>query len=391
MISDVLGGRFAGNSYGDHAGVSAADSPAPLPLMHTRSRPILRRVTLALVALATLGLAACDEGAAVEEAELIRPVRLVTAGETQALEARRFVGRVDAVSTVDLSFQVGGRIAQIPVRQGALIEEGETIAALEPDDYDLALREAQLQYDLAARDLDRKRELVAREAISTAAFEQSEIEYGLRRVALDNAERNQAHTTITAPFDALVTRRLADAFSNVQAGTPIVRLQDVTELRVHINVPENLIGLVTRPEMFRMEAVFPERPDAVLPLTYREHATEPDAIAQTYQVTLALAQPYDGTILPGKTVSVRVSLVDDMIREAMTLPVSAVDTTPDGDFRVWIYDGETQSVSAREVALGDVSEDYIALRNGVSPGEQVVAAGAHLMREGLRVRPFESF
>jgi RND family efflux transporter MFP subunit len=369
-----------------------AEAGAPSrPALRRAFRSIIRPFALGLVALATLGLAACNEGAAVEEAELIRPVRLVTAGETQALEARRFVGRVDAVSTVDLSFQVGGRIADIPVRQGTLIAQGETIAALEPDDFDLALREAQLQYDLAARDLERKRELVAREAISTAAFEQSEIEHGLRRVALDNAERNRAHTTITAPFDALVTRRLADPYANVQAGTPIVRVQDVTELRVHINVPENVIGLVAQPEMFRIEAIFPDRPDEALPLTYREHATEPDAIAQTYEVTLALEAPFDGTILPGMTVSVRVSLAGAAAQAAMTLPVSAIDTTPDGDFRVWIYDPDTQSVSARGVALGDVSEERIAVREGVAPGEQVVAAGAHLMREGLRVRPFESF
>jgi RND family efflux transporter MFP subunit len=348
-------------------------------------------LAIALVALAGLGLAGCQEGAAVEESEQIRPVRLITAGETEALRERRFVGRVDAVSTVDLSFQVGGRITEIPVRQGTLLAEGDTIATLETDDYELALREARLQYDLAERDLTRKRELVAREAISTAAFEQSEIEYGLRRVALDNAERNLTHTTITAPFDALVTRRLADPFANVQAGTAIVRVQDVTELRVHINVPENLIGLVSHPEMFRIEAVFPERPDTVLPLTYREHATEPDAIAQTYQVTLALEEPFDGTILPGKTVSVRVSLAQEMVQAAMTLPVSAVDTSPEGDFRVWIYDPESQAVAARLVELGEVESDRITLRGGIEPGEQVVAAGAHLMREGLRVRPFESF
>jgi RND family efflux transporter MFP subunit len=374
---------------GNPAGGLAAIAPPPRPTERRRATGIA--LALSLVALATLGLAGCQEGAAVEEAEQIRPVRLITAGETQDLTARRFVGRVDAVSTVDLSFQVGGRIADIPVRQGTLLAEGETIATLEPDDYELALREAQLQYDLAARDLERKRELVAREAISTAAFEQSEIEYRLRRVALDNAERNRAHTTITAPFDALVTRRLADPFANVQAGTPIVRVQDVTELRVHINVPENVIGLVANPEMFRIEAIFPDRPDAALPLTYREHATEPDAIAQTYQVTLALEQPFDGTILPGMTVSVRVSLAAGIVQEAMTLPISAIDTAPEGDFRVWVYDPDRQSVSAREVALGDVGEDRIAVREGVAPGEQVVAAGAHLMREGLRVRPFDSF
>ena len=278
-----------------------------------------------------------------------------------------------------------GAIADIPVPQGAPRREGETIATLEPYDYEIATS-ARRSGNTISRSATskRKRELVARESISTAAFEQSKIEYRLRRVALDNAERNRDHTTIAAPFDALVTRRIADPYANVQAGTPIVRVQDVTELRVHINVPVSVIGLVSNPDMFRIEAVFPDRPDEPLPLTYREHATEPDAIAQTYEVTLALDVPFDGTILPGMTVSVRVSLAAARAQEMMTLPVSPIRYGSRGDFRIWVI---RSGYPRRWPPRGSRSAMWWRNRiaggwTGWAPSEAVVAAGAHLMREG---------
>src|SRR5690606_9076759 len=185
-------------------------------------------------------------------------------------------------------FQVGGRIVDMPVQQGTFVPKGSLIAALDPSDYQLAVREAELQLEQAARDLERTRTLLERGTLSRASLDQAETAHNLRQVALDTARRNLAYTRIVAPFDALVTRRLVDPFTNVPAGAHIVRVQNVEEFRVHINVPENLMGALSAPERLVAEAVFSNAPEQPLPLTYREHETEPDAVAQTYRVTFGL-------------------------------------------------------------------------------------------------------
>ncbi len=357
-----------------------------------RNAPRWQRVAIwsALVLLVIL-LVRCSSDGDGDSVERLRPVRLHQVGEGTLSQVRHFVGRVDAVSTVDLSFQVGGRIVELPVQQGSVVPAGSLIAALDPADYRLALQEAELQLDQAGRDLERNQSLYERGSISRASLDQAETAYSLRRVALDTARRNLAYTRITAPFAALVTRRLVDPFINVQAGTQIVRVQNVEEFRVHINVPENLMSALENPDAIKAEAVFQSHPDQPVVLTYREHETEPDAVAQTYRVTFGMARQELINVLPGMTVTVRVRAAATAASEFHEVPQSALDSDETGAFRVWVYDPATHTVQARPVNLLGVNEDGLALLAGLNGDEQIVSAGLHLLHDGMRVMPFDGF
>ena len=72
------------------------------------------------------------------------------------------------------------------------------------------------------------------------------------------------------------------------------------------------------------------------------------------------------------------------------IPASARDTTEGGDFRVWVYDPDEGTVSPREVTVGELSDDAVMLVAGVQPGESIAAAGVHLLRDGMRVKPLDN-
>lgn len=74
-----------------------------------------------------------------------RVVKLFETGQQQAFSGRRFVGRVDAVSTVNLAFQVGGRLTTFPAVQGTTLAKGELIAQLDQTDYALQVRAAEAE------------------------------------------------------------------------------------------------------------------------------------------------------------------------------------------------------------------------------------------------------
>ncbi|MFN3714078.1 MAG: efflux RND transporter periplasmic adaptor subunit [Alcanivoracaceae bacterium] len=345
----------------------------------------------ALLVLMALWLVRCGSGNGDVSDERPRPVKLYQVGEGSLSAVRHFVGRVDAVSTVDLSFRVGGRIVELPVQQGALLRAGSLIAALDPADYQLAVREAELQLEQAGRDLERTRSLYERGSISRANLDQTETAHNLRRVGLDTARRNLAYTRITAPFDALVTRRLVDPFTNVSAGAEIVRVQNVEEFRVHINVPENLMGALDQAEAIIAEAVFQSRPDQPQVLTYREHETEPDAVAQTYRVTFGMPRNDTLNVLPGMTVTVRLRAALPAEVAFADIPPSAIDSDEHGDFRVWVFDVDTGTVSPRPVMLLGLNGEGRALVTGLVGDEQIVSAGLQLLHDGMRVMPFDGF
>lgn len=324
------------------------------------------------------------------------PVRVEVVGKASGTATRHFVGRLEAVSTVDLSFEVGGRLAQLPVREGQIVSKGDLVAALDPTDFELAVRQAEVQRALALKELARYRKLLKRDNVSQQAFDRAQAEFSLRDVALDQARRNLDYATIRAPFRALVTRRLIDNFSAVQPKQNIVRIQNVTEIRVAIHVPEQLIHLTDNVSAINAVAVFPFAGDFELPLEYREHETEPDAVTQTYKVTFGAPvhenapSPEKKTILPGMTCSVRIQLTENN-PDAVSVPLSAVDTDSTGTPRVWVVDSEGSTVSPRPVALGPVRSERVVVLQGLKKGETIVTAGTRLLREGVRVHAVERF
>lgn len=357
-------------------------------LSYNRSLQIKRSISALAV---TLLLTACGNNNAESEQETIRTVRVETIAASEILAQRRFVGRVEALSTVDMSFQVGGRLKELSVQQGVVVPKGGLIAALDSADFILAEREMQAHYQFAQLDVTRKRHLAASNTIAKVMLDEAETAYKLRRIALDNARRNLSYTRITAPFDALITRRLTDNHTQVSPNQAVVRVQDVSTLKISINVPESLIKLVKRADQLAIEAIFPGKPEKRLSLHYVEHATEADAVAQTYEVVLAFNKLGDITVLPGMTVNVEIASPFSNGTSEITMPISGIDTDEQGNTRAWIFDPQSATVSPRAITVGPATSERVSVLSGLIGGEQIVSAGGHLLHDGMKVRRFTGF
>ena len=337
-----------------------------------------------------ISLSACDDSIDIPK-QPIRTVRVETVSANNTLLQRRFVGRVDAVSTIDLSFQVPGRMIELPAQEGLLIAKGQLIAALDENDFRLSLERAKAQFNMAKLDVTRKRNLLKSGSLPKVMLDQAETTFTVSQVALKTAKRNLAYTRITAPCDALVSQRLIDNYTNVGAYQPIVRVQDLTELRVRINIPEHMVKLLEQTADFNAVAIFKDRPRQRFPLSYREHTTEAGSVAQTFEVVFGLARENNQHVLPGMTVVVIISKKESTEAPQFAIPVSAIDYDEQGAPRVWIFDPQSKTVASRSIVLGTIKKHKIPVLSGLQQDEQIVTAGAHLLREGMTVRRFVSF
>ena len=85
-------------------------------------------------------------GAAVAFAQdVLKPVKLMVVSEAPVAFERQFFGQVKARQSVDLAFQVGGQIVDFPVTEGLNIGEGDVIARLDLEIFELQLNQAILQ------------------------------------------------------------------------------------------------------------------------------------------------------------------------------------------------------------------------------------------------------
>lgn len=313
--------------------------------------------------------------------------RVVTVGVDDMPDSRRFIGRIEALRTVDLSFQLTGQMTELTVGAGDVLHRGTLIAALDPADFDLTLREARARLELARLEYDRAADLAARGVAAEARKEEAIAALQLAEVAFDAAERNISLTRIEAPFTALVARRLIDSFTYVTPQNPVVRVHDVSELRVVISLPEDLIGTVRSPELFDAEARLAALPGETFDIELREFATEADPVAQTYEVSFAILGDRDLRILPGMTATV-VIRANGGVEHPPSIPLSAVDGNGAAGFQVWVFDDALGTVTPRPVTLGLPNGDSVRVLEGVARGDRIIASGVQFMRAGAPVRPF---
>ncbi|QAX32462.1 efflux RND transporter periplasmic adaptor subunit [Leisingera sp. NJS204] len=333
------------------------------------------------------GIAALSAAAAAQEP--LKPVKLLQTSSDSLLLERQFFGQVAAKQTVDLAFQVSGQILKFPVTEGGSVAQGGLIAELDLEPFELQLEQAQLRKEQADRTVVRLEKLSG--TVSQVSIDDAETEAGLARVALRDADYALGHATLNAPFDALVSSREVEQFTTVSAGTPIVRLHDMSELHIKVDVPEVLFQQADQSDVLTIVAKFPGQ-DTDYPLEILEFDAEASSVGQTYRVTFRLTPPDDRQILPGAsaTVNVRVDTGDAAIR----VPGTALVAAADGSTGVMVFapagavDG---TVTWTPVKVEATQNGDFRIADGLSGGEEIVLTGGTALRDGQQVSRFTGF
>lgn len=321
---------------------------------------------------------------ALAQAEVLPAVRTIVLDAPPDQITRQFFGQVRARETVDLSFDVGGTMIRLIPEEGTAVQAGETLAELDLDPFNRAVERATLSLDMATREAERTETLATRQAGATAraedaitAREMASLELRDTRAALDDA-------TLRAPFDGMVAMRMTPAFSAVSPGQPVLRLHDLSELRVDFALPERIFQQIGQLDDVRFDALVAGGQQVPLRLV----AFQPDTaqVGQSYRVTLAFDDP-PGGLLPGASVTITAAVPAAL--QAVAVPATALvaDAARDAVVMVLDADGDDFILRAQPVTVVADSGAGLAVM-GLDPGTEVVVAGAHLVRDGQRVRRF---
>ncbi|ETX14082.1 hypothetical protein OCH239_05425 [Roseivivax halodurans JCM 10272] len=352
---------------------------------------MIRRLVLSLPLLLVPILAVAQDETAQSPDRPPRPAKLMTLDGGADTIARRFYGRVRAKETVDLAFQVGGQIVTFPAEEGSSIPAGDLVAQLDLDPFERQLAEARVNLDKAERDLARLRQLEGN-AASEVQVENARTQVRLAEIAVENSESQLEDATLAAPFDALVARRMTANFSTVSAGTPVVRLHDMSEKRVAIDVPEVLFRRAAGGSNVEITATFPERDDS-FELKPREFEAESSDVGQTFRLTLAFTEDPGEWVLPGA--STTVTVVSPLGGSSgILIPETALLYDPERNPSVLVFEPseenpEIGTVARRPVSIEARPDGRIAMTDGPETGTEIVMTGVSQLEDGQTVRRFK--
>lgn len=341
-----------------------------------------------------LGLASCGEGPQTEAPEIIRPVKTFKVLTPEASGKRSFPARIESQRRAEVSFRVPGTIVELPVKEGEAIEQGETIAQLDPTDFKLVVQEREAELFRAKRDFERIKPLAER-GFSTVR-EKDRREYNLKsaQASLDMAKQDLAYTTLKAPFKGRIAKRLVENFEEVQAKEVIVEFRDLKALEVKFDIPEQVMLLVKEAsaelEETRIEpdvfVFFDAAPNNEYGLEFKEVAASADPATRTFEATYIMPTPEDINVLPGMTANVVIDLTKYIRAANVTfIPSEAVMSTNDLKPHVWVVNPESKLLEKRDIKVGDLRGSQIAVTEGLEPGDRIVIAGVPFLIEGMKV------
>jgi RND family efflux transporter MFP subunit len=324
--------------------------------------------------------------------EVVRPVKIMTVSMTGAGQVKReFPGKVRADQRVDLAFQVAGPLITLPVEEGQHVKKGQVLARIRPRDFETEIDKAKAKALEAEQQFLRYKDLYAKNQVSKADFDKYKSQFDISRAHQKEAEDALDDTFLRAPFAGVVARKYIENFQDVQAKEPIVSLQDISQVEVLVNVPENMISRIEKEKGKKRtvaHATFVAAPGQQFPLTLKQYATEADPQTQTYQVTLLMDQPSTINVLPGMTATVIGNKSTEKSAQGeITVPAIAVYSDYDGESSVWVFKTDTQTVHQRKVKTGELSgADAIKIVAGLEVGEQIAVTGVNSLQEGMKVR-----
>jgi RND family efflux transporter MFP subunit len=194
------------------------------------------------------------------------------------------------------------------------------------------------------------------------------------------------YTRITAPFAGVITNRYADTGTLVAAGTssstqaiPVVRIAQVSKLRLVLAVPESAAGQI------RLNDAVSVHVDAL----HREIQGKVSRFASALdQQTRTMETEIDvengnGQLLPGMYTETKLVLQGK--KNALTVPLEAVSRN--GNDATVLAVGANNTLEEKHVTLGLEDNAHVEIVAGLREGDRVVIGNRSQFRTGQHVQP----
>jgi RND family efflux transporter MFP subunit len=349
---------------------------------------------LFITLLAALILSACEKEVA-DAPEIVRPVRMLTIQTLQGGETLSYPGEILGVQNAEIAFEVPGRLIELPAEEGIDVTEGQRLAKLDPADFQAKLNAAEAEYRNAKETFERFEEVFSKGAISRQDFDNQRRQFEVAEANLATARKAVSDTELRAPFAGRIGRVYVENFNNIQAKQAILLLQDLSQLDIIVNVPEQDwqrakpgLTLAQRTEGVKPFVTLPTFPDREFPARITEVAASADPVTRTFAARGRFDPPEDIVILPGMSATVTVRIDPDVanLQDAVQIPANAVIGGNDGGSYVWKVDAATMTVGLAPVTVGQMSGSRITIVDGLSAGDRIAVSGVQQLAEGMQVR-----
>lgn len=273
--------------------------------------------------------------------------------------------------------EVRGEVTEKRIEKGTPIKEGDVIAVLDSEDYEIALQAVKASYETALASKKRLEKLYKEQLASRSQLDDITAQVEQFRAQLDSAALNLERCTIRSPISGIINNLYIDQGQYMNVSDPVAEVLQMDKVKVIVGIPESDVSAVNTVDTFEVKL------DALNGKVFEAEkyflSRSGDPRARLYNLELAIDNP-EGEILPD--MFARVDIVKQKVADALSVPLYSIITL---NSEQAVYVVEDDKVYSRQVKTGIQEGWRIEITEGLNPGDDVIVIGHRRVSDGQTV------
>ena len=299
-------------------------------------------------------------------------VSVITAQAEDVEITNTFTSNIEPYAVNKIVSQTAGRIVGIYVEVGSKVYKGQLLAAMD----DVNLAKTRMQYVNDSTELGRLTELYKIGAVSQADYDMAVLSLEITKKTYNNLLEN---TYLRSPINGVVTARNYDKGDMYSMTQPIFVVQQITPVKMLINISESYFTQVHEGMEFDIEV------DAYPSETFKGKVNliYPTVSAATHTFPVeVVSQNTDQRLRPG--MFARVTATFGVNHHVVVPDVAVVKQQGSGEQFIYVLNADN-TVTYTKVELGRRLGKRYEIVSGINEGDIIVTEGQARLKNGVAV------
>lgn len=365
----------------------------------------MKKILKAMAVIMLVALCGCGKNKKTKE---VQPVRVkVEQVKAVAVNGEQgFSGTIEEQSGVALSFSTPGTIKRIYVSEGQMVGKNQLIAELDPtimgnsvtaaqattnQAHDM-VEQAKATYAQAKDAYDRLKLLHdngslpeiqwieamtnLRQAETMLRSAQSGVKSASAMEKIANKELSD--TRLYAPFSGYISAKSSEIGQSAAPGMPVVKLVDISRVKVKIAVPEDEVGRISKGTQMMVRV--PALGSRSFYGQVTEKGVSADPRSRTYEVKATIPNG-DRQLLPGMICQAFTNYMQGAT--GVFVPANLVQLDSDNKTFVWVVNGD--KAVKRQIFIDGETSQGAKVSQGLADGDQLIVSGQQKVSNGMKV------
>jgi membrane fusion protein (multidrug efflux system) len=324
----------------------------------------------------------CKEKKKAPEVMTVRSVNLPVQVEAFIARTRTLSESIDVPGTLlpyettEIRPEISGRIVEINIPEGRVVEQGTLLVKLFDGDLQAKLKKLEVQLSIAQKTVERQKALLEINGISQQEYDLSQLEANNLSADIELVKVDIGKTRITAPYSGKIGLKNISLGAYVTPTNILTTISQVNNLKLEFTVPEKYSENMTRGREVEFNI-------SGLDKTYKATIMATEAAIEANTRTLkvrALVKGRHDELVSGGFAKVSLELGDK--EKPLVIPTQAIIPEARNKKVVLYKDGRADF---QVVTTGIRDSTFVQILDGLKEGDTVITTGLLAIRPDSKI------